>query len=465
MPTTAIPILQGDKIDVEYRDNLLVNMTAINKQVRGANGYISTVDGVSDLVDGVGADRGGVYNERFLSQYRVSGSSLIEINNDGTITTIGNISGNGQCSFAQSFNTQAVVTDGNLYLYDPSNGLVQVTDSDLGNPISVTWIDGYYFFTDGEFLFHTDINDETSIDPLKFATSEFSPDKTKAVDKTSDNQVIAFNRFTTEFFVNRATENFAFQRLSGQAVRCGIVGTHAVTEMSDLYFTLGNSKGQSITFNIIRAGSAQGFSNREIDKILAEYTESELSTAILESRRKDQQDFVICHLPRHTLLYNHTIAGSYGSDTAWSILKAGTRDQVYSAINGVFDPRLSKWIYGHVSSKKIGYVNDKIGSVFGVDAEVEFYSPLIQMGDKSIDKIEIAITSGFVDNKTTVAMSRTEDGVIYGRERWQLYSNPSDYNKRFIAHRVGYVKNFVGLKYRAVSGSKLSFSNMVLTYA
>ena len=53
---------------------------------------------------------------------------------------------------------------------------MRVTDSDLGDPIDGVWVDSYYFLTDGEYIYHTDITDETSIDPLKYATAEFMPD-------------------------------------------------------------------------------------------------------------------------------------------------------------------------------------------------------------------------------------------------------------------------------------------------
>ena len=100
-----------------------------------------------------------------------------------------------------------------MFLYDPVGGFREVVDADLGSPIDGVWIDGYYFLTDGQYIYHTDLTDEAAIDPLKFATAEFMPDLSLGVAKTQDNKVIVFGRYTIEYFTNAATPNFAFSRI------------------------------------------------------------------------------------------------------------------------------------------------------------------------------------------------------------------------------------------------------------
>ena len=82
-----------------------------------------------------------------------------------------------------------------MFLYSVGGGFVEVTDINLGDPIDGVWINGYYFLTDGENIYHTDINDESAIDPLKFATAEFMPDTSVGLGKTQDNKVIVFGRY------------------------------------------------------------------------------------------------------------------------------------------------------------------------------------------------------------------------------------------------------------------------------
>ncbi len=463
---SQIPILKGDQVkNAEYRDALMVNMTAIMRAVRNANGYILTHPGIEDFATGVGIDRGGVFNERFERHYRVSGNRFLEVTKAGGVIALGALEGDTQASLAQSFNTQAIVSGGNYYLYDPDNGFREVTDADVGDPIDVTWVDNYYFFTDGEFIYHTDIDDEEQIDPLKFATSEFSPDKTLGVLKTEDNQVAVFNRFSTEWFVNRATENFAFQRLAGQGVKSGIVGTHCKTELDGLFFVLGGRKEESPSFHIISPGRAQGFATREIDKILSQYNEAELENVVMESRVQDRDMFIITHLPNETLLYNHTVAKKFGNEQAWSILEdAAQNNRAWPAINGAFDGRNGKWLYGDKYSSRIGQLSNDVGSIYGEDVELVFYSPFIQIDGASVDEIELDIVPGFVDRRTTISVTRTEDGVFYGQQNWNLYSDPQKYGQRYIVRRFGYIRDFFGLRFRTTTGSRLAFSNLRLKY-
>lgn len=462
-----IPIIKGDNVDntADYRDALPVNLTAVSKNILGASGYLLSHPGLTYFGEGVGVDRGGYWNERQNIHFRVSGTQLVGLNENGSITQFGSVSGINRASLVHSFNSQAVVSDGRMWLYDGT--LNEITDPDLGNPIDVTWIDGYYFLTDGEFLYHTDINDETSIDPLKFATSEFSPDPTLAVDKTSDNQVIVFNRYSIEYFVNRATDNFAFQRIQGKAVKCGCVGTHCETELEGRFYIIGGGREEAVSVHVVAAGAYRSIATREVDKILAEYDESELALSVLETRVEDRDKYLVCHLPNHTLLYNATIAEKLGKENAWTIIKTSVvTDGAWRGINGVYDPRISKWVYGDRFNSNIGILDKSLASQYGEQVESIFYSPLFNMESASIDELEVQTVPGHqVDpNDVKCAISLTYQGFTYGKEWWDLYGVQTVYDTRFIQRRLGYVREYVGIKYRAVSTARLNFLFIRLKY-
>lgn len=469
MPQVQAPIIKGDAVDTnaDYRDALLVNMLAVLRPIRGASGYILSHPGLVELGQGSGIDRAGIWNERLQEHLRVSGTDLISLSTSGTATTIGTISGTDRPSLAYSFNTQAIVADGKMWLYDGST-LSPVTDVNLGNPIDITWIDGYYFLTDGEFLYHTDLTDESSIDPLQTRTSEFSPDPTLAVDKTSDNQVIVFNRYSTEYFENVATENFAFRRIKGKALKAGIVGTHCETELNGTFFILGGGKEESPSIHFLTSGTYQSVATREIDKILASYSESELSEAVLETRVEDRDQFIVVRLPRQTLLYNHTIAKSMGLSSAWTIVKSQVvTDGAWRGVNGVYDPRIPCWVYGDNLDATIGCLDNSVASQYGEDVESIFYTPLIPIENASVNQIEIDTLPGHqIDpDKVTIAVSFTYDGVTHQKEYWNLESEQFEYDQRFIIRRLGYVRNFIGFKGRAVTGERLAFSLLRIDYA
>lgn len=466
MPDLTIPLTRGERIDADtdYRDFLSVNMTAVDRSVFGAPGYMLQHPGLTQHATGIGIDRGGYWNERQAIHFRVSGEYLISVSAAGAVSTLGSISGSKKVSLTHSFNSQAVVADGKMWLY--SGTLTEVTDPDLGNPIDITWIDGYYFLTDGEFLYHTDLTDESSIDPLRFATSEFSPDPTLAVDRTSDNQVIVFNRFTTEFFINRATDNFAFQRIQAKAVKCGIVGTHCETELEGVFYVLGGGREEATSVHFITAGLYRSIATREIDKIIATYTEAELEDAVLETRVEDRYRYIIVRLPNHTLLYNKNIAEKYGDESAWTIVKSSILDDgPWRGINGVNDPRVG-WIYGDRISNKIGRLDNTVATQYGESVETVLYGPLINLESASIDELELDILPGHqinIDDVTTF-LSLTYNGITFGKEQTILYGQQFDYNQRFIAYRLGYVRDYFGVKLRTVSPERLAFSSLRIAY-
>lgn len=467
MAETRVPIMRGDHVSAEtdYRDALPVNYTIVAKEILGANGYLLSHPGLSLHSVGEGADRGGYWNERQGRQYRVSGDRLLSLEANGDTTDLGNITGSTQASMTHSFNTQSIVSGGQWWLYDGTT-LTQQTDPDLGTPIDHIWIDSIYMFTDGEFIYHTDITDETSISPLKFATSEYSPDPTLGVDITADDLLIVFDRYTTAYFINRAAANFAFSFLKSKTIKCGIVATHCKTEMEEIFYIIGSGRDESLSIHAIDVGTYTSIASREIDKILATYTDAELSDASLESRVEDQDRFIIANLPRHTLLFNMTIAKKFGKDQAWTIVKSGIVDDTpWRGINGVSDPRVG-WIYGDRNDSNIGLLDNTIATQYGGQVENILFTPLLDMETMSIDELEFNILPGHQVNVSDVTsfISSTYNGVTYGFEYTQTTSTQFNYDLRLIYFQLGYVENYVGFKLRTVSGERLAMSDCRLKY-
>lgn len=470
MPTAPITLIKGDKIGIEtdYRDALPVNMYAVEKDILGAKGYMIGYPGLTKLADGKGIDRGGNYNERFGDHYRVSGGKLISVSDVGAVVELGNIPGASQARLVDfySFNTQGIIADGNFYLYSPGGGFQHVVDPDLGSPIDGVWVDNYYFMTDGEYLFHTELTDETSIDPLMFATAEFMPDPSLGLAKTQDNKVIVFGRYSIEYFVNVATANFAFQRVATRGQKIGIVATHAKCDSGGKFYITGGYRDSAVSVYAIGIGSAVKVSTREIDKILAKYSEPELSDMRMESRTENNVTFVLVHLPEETLCFNESIAAEFGNEIAWSLLKTGTGDTVYRGINGILDARSGKWVYGDRLGSKIGVLDNDVCTQYDAITEWLLFTPLINLETFSIDELSIETIPGHTTtDDATVAVSMTYNGVSYGGEHWMQYGAPADYGQRFILRRLGICNDWMGFRFRGVSESRMAFALMRLTYA
>ena len=466
MPEIAINLIKGDATDdkTDYRDALPVNFTGVSRAILGAQGYMLSHSGLTQHATGVGIDRGATWNSDQREHFRVSGTELITVSAAGAVSSKGTISGTEQASLAHSVNTQAIVADLKMWLYD-GTVLTEITDSDLGEPIDICWIDGYYFLTDGKFLFHTLITDEYQIDPLQFAASDFSPDPVLAVAKTVDNQVIVLNRFSTEWFINRATDNFAFQRIAGKSVKSGIIGTHCKTELDSKFYVIGGAKDEATSIHIVAPGSYQSIASREVDKVLAAYTEDQLSTAVLETRVEDRDKFIVVRLPNETLLYNVTLSSIVGNDSSWTIVKSDVSgDTKWRGANGVSDPRIPSWVYGDNQDSRIGLLDGSVSTQYGEQIEQILYTPLIDIETGSINNFEIDSIPGHQVNTddVTVAFSLTFDGLTYGQEYWMRYGEKNKYGQRFIANRLGYVGDNVGFKLRCASPERLAFSLMKL---
>jgi hypothetical protein len=461
MPEMPIPIIKGDKTeDADYIDAVPVNMYAVAKDILGSKGYLISHDGLEQIRTGQGKDRGALYNDRMGRSFRISGQKLIEILPAGT-TIIVDISGTDQVSIAYSFNSMMIVANGRAWRYNGTT-LTEITDLDLGNPIDVCWIDNYYFFTDGEYLYHTDIDDETSIDPLKFATSEISPDPTKAVGRTQDNLVIVFNRYSTEYFINQANPFFAFSRLNQKAVSAGIVGTHCWCEMGGNIFMLGGRKEERPSIHVLGAGQTTAIATRSIDKILSQYSEADLSYSILQPRISERDSLLYVHLPNHVLLFNQGIAEKFGVDYAWAVLKSG--QDKWRAINGVFDPKLNQWVYGDKIDSRIGALTNSAGQ-YDEAQHAEFYTPLISgLESASIDSLEINTVGGYGDNPVNLFVATTRDGASYSMEWSKEATAPLYYSKRYIINRLGYVRHNIGFKFRCFSKDTLNVCGLKIIY-
>jgi len=218
----TVPLLRGDKVDnnTDYRDALPVNYYAVMREIYGVKGYFLNFYGLTSFGTGQGKSRGSIWVARatFEGHYRVSGEKLIKIESDGSVVVLGDIPGSGQASMTYSLNNLAIATDNNLYYYNETDGLRHIIDPEVGNIIDIVWADFRFVATDGEFLYQSNIANEEEYEPLDFAGSDFQPDKILGVGLNEDNELIAFNAFTTEYFFNSGSDNFSYVRIPLKAV-------------------------------------------------------------------------------------------------------------------------------------------------------------------------------------------------------------------------------------------------------
>jgi len=462
----SIPFIKGDKVDnnTDYRDALAVNYYAVIREIHGEQGYMLNYYGLSDFAAGEGVSRGSIWVARtgLEGQYRVSGQSLIKIEDNGTVTVLGTISGTDQASLTYSLNNLAIVANNKLYYYNPTDGFRQITDPHIGSPIDIVWADFRFVLTDGEYLFQSAELDEEEYEPLDFSGSDFQPDKIWGVGLNDDNELIAFNELTTEYFVNIAQANFTYTRIQLKAVKSGIAGTHAKAEFKDKWYCLTRRGNTQYQFSVIQSGSSESITSREIEKVLAKYTGEQLSKTVIEVFTKDAVTWMIAHLPDKTLAFNESIFKAYGVNLAWSILKTdvfGDRD--YRAKDATYDPRFSKWCIGDKRDNTIGFLDDSACTHYGEIVEGLLFTPVLDMETLSIDRVRLKTIPGISpDNDATVFISRTDDMRIYSKEQTEQYGVNFDYNHNFEMRSLGYVRSETGFKIRTASRSRMAFTRL-----
>jgi len=472
----ALTLIQGDTFDantVDYRDALSVNMYAIPRDILGAQGYMQQIHGLTEFGNALSASNGALWcsAQGFEGHYRVQGSDFVSVDSSGSVTVLGSVSDTGQADMWFSFDNIAICRGGNLYYYNPTAGFRQITDnatigSVVGNPISGCYVSSIMFLTDGERIYHSQF-DEFAGQPAEEvflvdaeAVPEFVPDYTYALRQAENDELIAFGSRSIEHYYLTGSEGFAFSPLNQKASRLGVVGTHSMAVMKGNWYLVGRTQDSQPSVYIYRNGTHQKVGSREIEQILSKYTDDQLETITVDAVEQDDVEMIIFHLPDMTLMYNPTIAKGAGVKAAWSKLKTDVLgDDPYRAKDFVQDPRINQWIVGDRRDGILGIFDDSVATHYGDIAEWILFTPFIKAETLSIDEIEIETIAGIVgdieDAKASVSV--TQDGRMYGHEYFMNYGDRYDYNQRFIAYALGYVRHWIGFKFRGASRNRMAF--------
>ena len=114
-----VPILSGIFTDNEpsIRNSYPVNLVPVAQENGISNGYLRPGDGIIEKGTGPGVVRGGINWDGVC--YRVMGSKLVSVAENGTVTTIGEVGGtDANVSFDYSFDRLAIASNNNLFYYD-----------------------------------------------------------------------------------------------------------------------------------------------------------------------------------------------------------------------------------------------------------------------------------------------------------------------------------------------------------
>ena len=457
-----IQILNGIYTDngPNLRTSYPVNLVPVPKQTGISNGFLRPADGLVANGSGPGIDRGGInWNG---TCYRVMGTKLVTVASNGAVTVLGDVGGTIESlvTFDYSFDRLAIASGGRLYYWDGTT-LTQVTDPDLGVVVDVAWIDGYFMTTDGEFLVVTDLSDPTQVNPLKYGSSEVDPDPVIALLKVR-NEIYALNRNTIEVFDNVGGEFFPFGRIDGAQIQKGAIGTFACCVYMESVAFLGSGRNESPGIYIGANAQVQKISTQEIDELLLNYAETQLSGVKLEARNDKSHQHLYVHLPDRTLVYDAAASEALG-DQVWLTLTTSTSGfSQYRARNFVW--AYDKWLVGDPQSSAVGYADNTTGHHWGQIVRWEFGTIIIYNdGNGAIfNELELVSLAGriAIGVEPKISTSYSLDGISWSQDRSINAGTIGNTTKRLVWFQQGIMRNWRVQRFKGDSQAHLSFARL-----
>lgn len=455
-----IPILNGVFTDEnsDFRSSYPVNQIPVPMESGISTGYLRPADGIVAFGTGPGIDRGGINWNGVC--YRVMGTKLVSIDDAGATTVLGDVGGSTQVTFDYSFDSLAIASNSNLFYWDGAT-LDQVTDPDLGTVVDMVWVDGYFMTTDGEFLVVTELNDPFSVNPLKYGSSEADPDPVKALLKLK-NEVYALNRYTTEVFDNVGGDLFPFQRIEGAQMQRGTLGTHTCCVFMDNIAFLGSGRNEAPAIWMGSNSQTVKISSREIDKLLLDYTEEQLSSVTMESRVDKGHQHLYIHFPNKTLVFDGAASQVFGQHV-WFVLTSGLFvDSIYRAKNLVWC--YEKWLVGDPTSTSHGYLTDTLGSHYGSTVGWEFGTIITYNEGRGaiFHELELVCLPGraIFGIDPVIWTQYSLDGKTWSMEKTVRAGKQGERQKRIMWLQQGTMRNWRIQRFRGDSNSRLSVARL-----
>lgn len=453
-----IPIFNGIYTDngPDVRTAYPVNLVPVPVGSGISNGYLRPGDGLVANGTGPGIDRGGINWNGIC--YRVMGTKLVTVANNGAVTVLGDVGGptNTLVTMDYSFDRLAIASGGRLYYW---NGvLTQVTDPDLGIVLDMCWVDGYFMTTDGTSLVVTDLSDPTQVNPLKYGSSEVDPDPIVALFKLR-NEVYALNRNTIEVFDNIGGDFFPFQRIDGAQIQKGVIGTFGCCVFIETVAFLGSGRNESPGVYLGANATATKISTQEIDELLLSYTEAQLAQVKLEARNDKAHQHLYIHLPDRTIVYDAAASQALEQQIWFTLTTSVVGFSQYRARNLVW--AYDKWLVGDPQSTTIGYLNQDVGSHWGQIVRWEFGTLIVYNESKGVlfTQLELVSLTGQValGIDPIITTSYSLDGMAWSQDRPIRVGTTGNTKKRLCWFQQGHMRNWRIQRFRGDSQAHLSF--------
>jgi len=263
--------------------------------------------------------------------YIVIDTSLYLLNGVNSYTRLGTIDGTDLCSFASTIYHTAVVSSGNLYLYDGTT-LTNVTIPDSLKVSDVTSLDNYFIISivdSNKFYWVTP--GSTTIDPLNFESAERSPDDIVTMASIGDEMWVV-GQSTVEIFTDSGDVASPFTRIAGRVYTTGCVDKNSLTRCNknSLPCLIWVTPTKEV---MLAQGIPSRISNESVEELL------KLSSNFTSwTFRTNRHDFYVLTTDHETLVFDITIGtwyrwSSYLKETWDASIGLQVNDIIYCANN------------------------------------------------------------------------------------------------------------------------------------
>jgi hypothetical protein len=457
-----IPILNGIFADntPELRTSYPVNLMPVPKVSGISNGFLRPGDGIVANGTGPGIDRGGINWNNDV--YRVMGTKLVEISSTGAVAILGDVGGpvTQLVTFDYSFDELAVVSGGRIYFW---NGTTLTQGNyplvTIGPIIDFCFIDGRYMLTDGERLFVTNIGNPLIIGAFAFEEPIADPDPVTSLLRLR-NEVYAINRFTMEVYDNLGTAvPFPFGTISGAQVQKGCVGVQACCIYLDRVAFLGSGRNEAPGIYTAASATTQKISTQEIDNILLDYTEAQLSLVKIEARNDKNHEHLYVHLPNQTLVYDASASQALQTPVWFILVSTLSGLAQYRARNMVW--AYDKWLVGDPQSNNIGYLVQDTGHHWGQQVYWQFGTLIVynESNGAIFNELELVSLTGSValGKNPKISTSYSLDGQTYSQEKFISVGTIGNRQKRLAWFQQGHMRNWRIQRFKGDSDAHVSF--------
>jgi len=186
-------------------------------------------------------DRGMLVNQGRL--YKVTDTTLYEVNILGTHTSLGTIPGSSRCMM-KSMGSQVIIGNGSglVFVWNGTT-LTQVTDPNIGLPRGVAVLNNQAIYDQGsgQGFDVSDVATPGTINGLNNASAEsFSDDL--LIPYAYRETLYLMGKETIELWYNSGQGNPPFDKIQGAGQNIGLGAIHSVADMPDLMFFFGSDK-------------------------------------------------------------------------------------------------------------------------------------------------------------------------------------------------------------------------------